>query len=110
MDTNLTWLVHGPGESLGFETRESGYDVFLGNYRGVYPRKLAKWKEGSDYWSYSIDHIARHDIYAFMTKIFEIKVKEFKESENCDGLSEHQIKKIVREKLKITYIGHSCGG
>ena len=94
MDTNLTWLVHGPGESLGFEARDSGYDVFLGNYRGVYPRKLAEWRQKDkdfDYWFYSIDHIAKYDIYAFMTKIFEIKVNEFKQSENCEGLTQSQM-------------------
>jgi hypothetical protein len=40
-DTCWTWIIHGPGESLGFETRDSGYDVFMGNYRGIYPRKLS---------------------------------------------------------------------
>ena len=59
---------------------------------------------------YSIDHIARYDIYAFMTKIFEIKIKEFKEIEDCKDLSDDQIRKIVREKIKINYIGHSLGG
>jgi hypothetical protein len=68
-DTNYTWLVHGSGESLGFEARDSGYDVFLGNYRGVYPRKMAPWKaaqQDSHYWRYSIDHIAHYDIRAFI--------------------------------------------
>lgn len=69
-DSSFTWLVHGLGESLGFEARDSGYDVFLGNYRGVYPRKMAKWKKDDDYWFYSIDHIAKYDIHAFLTKIF----------------------------------------
>lgn len=43
-DKCWTWLCHGPGESIGYEARDAGYDVFLGNYRGVYPRKLAEWK------------------------------------------------------------------
>lgn len=49
----------------------------MGNYRGVYPRKLAKWKEdqeGCNYWDYSIDHIAKYDIHAFITKIVAIKI------------------------------------
>jgi len=45
MDNPITWLIHGSGESLGFEARDSGYDVFLGTYRGVYPRKQAEWKK-----------------------------------------------------------------
>ncbi len=39
-DTFWTWVIHGPGESMAFQARDSGYDVFMGNYRGVYPRKL----------------------------------------------------------------------
>ena len=80
-DKCWTWLCHGPGESIGYEARDAGFDVFLGNYRGVYPRKLAAWKQNEkdcNYWDYSIDHIAKHDIYAFIRKIFEIKVEEFK--------------------------------
>ena len=86
-DTSFTWLVHGPGESLGFEARDSGYDVFLGNYRGVYPRKMAKWKQDDDYWFYSIDHIAKYDIHAFLSKIFQIKVDEYKQMEDCSELT-----------------------
>mmetsp|Transcript_24675 Transcript_24675/g.38383 ORF Transcript_24675/g.38383 Transcript_24675/m.38383 type:complete len:122 (+) Transcript_24675:1500-1865(+) len=65
-----------------------------------------------DYWSYGIDHIARWDVYGFLTRILEIKVTEFKEMEPeaCRGLSDIEIKKLVRAKLKITYIGHSLGG
>ena len=84
-DKSWTWLCHGPGESIGYEARDAGYDVFLGNYRGVYPRKLAEWKQKQqdcNYWDYSIDHIAKFDIYAFIHKIFETKVEEFKEREN----------------------------
>jgi len=113
-DTVWTWLIHGMGESLGFQARDSGFDVFMGQYRGVYPRKLAKWKEERDgkdsFWDYGIDHIARWDIYGFLTKIFEIKVHEYKAANNCEGMTDQQIRKFVRSKLKITYIGHSLGG
>jgi pimeloyl-ACP methyl ester carboxylesterase len=75
LDSCSTWITHGPAESLGFEARDGGFDVYLGNYRGVYPRKTKYDK--ADYWNYSVDHIAKYDIHAFMKKIFEIKVKEY---------------------------------
>ena len=81
VDNCQTWLVHGQGESMGFEAHDSGFDVYLGNYRGVYPRKITKQKEDSeksDYWQYSIDQIARFDISAFIDRIFEIKVEEMR--------------------------------
>jgi hypothetical protein len=55
-----------------------GYDVFLGNFRGIYPRKLAKWKADSNahYWNYNIDHLAKYDLASFMKKIIEVKTQE----------------------------------
>jgi pimeloyl-ACP methyl ester carboxylesterase len=95
---------------------ESGYDVYMGQYRGVYPRKLAQWKEKRDgyssYWDYSIDHIAKYDIQAFLKRILAIKVGEFIEMnpEEAKKMSIGEIKKLVRNRLQITYIGHSLGG
>jgi len=42
VDSNTTWIVHGPGESIAFASRDDGYDVFMGNFRGVYPRKVTE--------------------------------------------------------------------
>lgn len=64
---------------MGFVASDAGFDVFLGNYRGIYPRKLSpRAKKDKNYWDYSIDHIAKYDITAFIDKIFEIKVEELK--------------------------------
>jgi hypothetical protein len=48
----------------------------MGNFRGIYPRKLAKWKQDANYWNYNIDHCAKYDLAAFMKKIVDIKTKE----------------------------------
>jgi hypothetical protein len=48
---------------------------------------MAQWKKGEGYWDYSIDHIAKYDIHAFLSKIFKIKVEEFKRMEECSQLT-----------------------
>ena len=45
LDNAQTWVVHGRDSSAAYLAHQLGYDVFMGNFRGVYPRKLAPWKE-----------------------------------------------------------------
>ena len=70
--------MHGKNHSVAYMASTLGFDVFLGNFRGIYPRKLAKWKQDShaNYWNYNIDHLAKYDLAAFMKKIVELKTKE----------------------------------
>ena len=44
LDNAQTWVVHGRDKSAAYLAHQLGYDVFMGNFRGVYPRKLAPWK------------------------------------------------------------------
>lgn len=78
LDNAQTWIVHGRDHSVGYMAHNLGYDVFLGNFRGIYPRKLAQWKTDSNahYWNYNIDHLAKYDLAAFMKKIIEVKTHE----------------------------------
>ena len=80
LDNAQTWVVHGRDTSAAYLAHQLGYDVFMGNFRGVYPRKLAPWKEQSNvsYWNYNIDHLGKYDLAAFMDKIVQIKLKEIK--------------------------------
>ena len=94
----------------------------MGNFRGVYPRKLAPWKKQStvSYWNYNIDDLGKYDIAAFVKKIIEVKVQEMQafikasgidSCENGVGLPNlSEIEAYLREKIKITYVGHSMGG
>ena len=66
MDNSLTWIVHGPASSVAYQAYEQGLDVFLGNFRGIYPRKVAKQKDPKSYWDYNIDHLAKYDVAAFI--------------------------------------------
>lgn len=79
MDSSLSWIIHGQEDSIAYAARDSGYDVFAGNLRGMYPRKCLKEVEDK-YWDYCIDDYAIYDIPAFLEKIIEIKVQELRES------------------------------
>ncbi len=79
MDNSSTWVVHGPSDSVAFQSHEAGFDVFLGNFRGNYPRKTTKWRKEDNYWDYTIDDYSRYDIKAFLAKIHEIKIQELKQ-------------------------------
>ena len=101
----------------------NGFDVFMGNFRGVSPRKLADWKQESSesYWDYKIDDMAKHDVAAFIKKIFALKVNEIMiqmqnyavkrgSSIKRMGLTNSQLKDEIRAKIKLTFVGHSLGG
>ena len=76
LDSSQTWVVHGRDKSTAYLAHRAGFDVFLGNFRGIWPRKLASWKQASgvSYWNYNIDHLAKYDIAAFVKTIIELKV------------------------------------
>lgn len=79
--------------------------MFMGSFRGVYPRKTTKWRaELGDYWNYNIDHLGKYDLSSFITKIIDVKTKELLRI--FSDLDEA----YIRSKIKITYIGHSMGG
>ena len=72
---------------------------------------MAEYKDPKSYWKYNLDHLAKYDIPAFIDKIISIKVKELKEAHYRDSiLSDDAIDLEIKDKLKITYIGHSLGG
>ena len=110
MDNSQTWIVHGPSESMAFNIHEAGYDIFLGNFRGTYPRKTADWKSQSTYWNYTLDDLAEYDVKAFIEGIIDIKVKELMLNEEYKGVGEQEVRDDIANKLEITYIGHSMGG
>ncbi|KOB73732.1 Yolk polypeptide 2 [Operophtera brumata] len=62
------WLLMGPGKSLAYLLADAGYDVWLGNARGnKYSRRHAsKHPAMNDYWLFSTDQIALHDVPAMM--------------------------------------------
>ncbi|XP_045777365.1 lipase 3-like [Maniola jurtina] len=62
------WLLMGPEKSLAYLLSDAGYDVWLGNVRGTkYSRHhVSKHESHPDFWHFSIDEIALHDLPAMI--------------------------------------------
>jgi len=84
------WINNEPDVAVAFQLARAGYDVWLGNNRGnMYSSKHVKLdpvKDAREYFNYSFQDLAEHDLPAQIDKVLE-----------------------VTEKLKLTYIGHSQG-
>lgn len=82
------WLLMGPGKSLAYLLADAGYDVWLGNARGSkYARRhVTKHPAQKDFWQYSNDEIALHDLPTMIDYVLKTSNQE-----------------------KLYYIGHSQG-
>ncbi|VVC99089.1 unnamed protein product [Leptidea sinapis] len=82
------WLLMGPHKSLAYMLSDAGFEVWLGNARGSkYSRKhVSKHPAQDDFWSYSIDEVALHDLPAMIDYVLRT--------------SEHE---------NLYYVGHSQG-
>lgn len=122
LDSARMWVANGQDRSAAYMAHRNGFDVFMGNFRGVSPRKLADWKQRSSesYWNYKIDDLAKHDVSAFVKKILALKVNEIMilmqnyavkrgSSIKRMGLTNSQLKNEIRAKIKLTFVGHSLG-
>lgn len=88
MGSSDDWLLLGPEKSLAYQLADAGYDVWLGNARGSrYSRHHAsKHPAVDEFWDYSNDDIAQHDLPAMIDYILK-----------------------VTGQNKLDYIGHSQG-
>ncbi|NP_001119718.1 egg-specific protein precursor [Bombyx mori] len=82
------WLLMGPSKSLAYMLSDAGYDVWLGNVRGnKYSRShVSKHPALNDFWKFSNDEIALHDLPAIIDHVLDISGQE-----------------------RLHYIGHSQG-
>jgi len=92
-DNSFAFIANGSAYSIGYRAYEQGFDVFMGNFRGNFPRKHTDARY-ANYWDYTLDDLARFDMTAFIKAVVKTKQKELKEGET----------------VEITYIGHSMGG
>ncbi|KAA8542681.1 hypothetical protein F0562_023820 [Nyssa sinensis] len=106
LDSSMGWVSNGVVGSPAFAAFDQGFDVFLGNLRGLVSREhVDKNISSRQYWQYSINEHGTEDIPAIIEKIHEVKTSELKSSqpdleEETDG----------DQPYKICAVCHSLGG
>nr|GEV97300.1 AB-hydrolase lipase domain-containing protein [Tanacetum cinerariifolium] len=105
-DSSMGWVSNGVVGSPAFAAFDQGYDVYLGNFRGLVSREhVNKNISSRDYWRYSINENGIEDIPAMIDKIHEVKTSELR------SLSEPETEDTNTEQpYKLCSICHSLGG
>ncbi|CAN7058767.1 unnamed protein product, partial [Brassica oleracea var. botrytis] len=102
LDSSMGWVSNGVVGSPAFAAYDQGYDVYLGNFRGLVSRDhVNKNISSKDFWSYSINEHAREDIPAIIAKIHEIKTSELR-------LYQPNVEE-VEQPYKLCLLSHSLG-
>uniref|UniRef100_A0A7N0VF81 Partial AB-hydrolase lipase domain-containing protein n=1 Tax=Kalanchoe fedtschenkoi TaxID=63787 RepID=A0A7N0VF81_KALFE len=106
LDSSMGWVSNGVVGSPAFAAYDQGYDVYLGNFRGLVSREhVNKNISSRQYWNYSINEHGTEDIPAMIDKIHQIKVCELgnSETDSQEGTSDEQ-------PYKLCAVCHSLGG
>ncbi|KAI5330386.1 Hypothetical predicted protein [Prunus dulcis] len=106
LDSSMGWVSNGVVGSPAFAAYDQGYDVFLGNFRGLVSREhVNKNISSRQYWQYSINEHATQDIPAMIEKIHQVKTAELK-------LSQPDLEEETNDEqlYKLCAICHSLGG
>ncbi|XP_058091374.1 uncharacterized protein LOC131237557 isoform X2 [Magnolia sinica] len=105
LDSSMGWVSNGVVGSPAFAAFDQGYDVFLGNLRGLVSREhVDKNISSRKYWRYTINEHGTHDIPAMIEKIHEVKTSELKNTQpECDD-------KTIDQPYKLCAMCHSLGG
>ncbi|KAL5052580.1 hypothetical protein RYX36_033262 [Vicia faba] len=105
-DSSMGWVSNGVVGSPAFAAYDHGYDVFLGNFRGLVSREhIDKNISSREYWRYSINEHGTEDIPAMVEKIHQVKTAELKLS-NPDIEEDNNGDQLY----KLCAISHSLGG
>ncbi|CAI9113626.1 OLC1v1014261C1 [Oldenlandia corymbosa var. corymbosa] len=106
LDSSMGWVSNGVVGSPAFAAFDQGYDVFLGNLRGLVSREhVDKNISSRQYWSYSVNEHGTEDIPAIIEKIHELKVSELKSTQ-----SDQEGEGTDEQPYKLCAICHSLGG
>ncbi|KAJ0105317.1 hypothetical protein Patl1_19068 [Pistacia atlantica] len=106
LDSSMGWVSNGVVGSPAFAAYDQGYDVFLGNFRGLVSREhIDKNISSRQYWQYSVNEHGMEDLPAIIEKIQEIKTSELK-------ISHPDLKEEINEDqpYKLCAVCHSLGG
>ncbi|KAJ8752709.1 hypothetical protein K2173_007019 [Erythroxylum novogranatense] len=106
LDSSMGWVSNGVVGSPAFAAYDQGFDVFLGNFRGLVSREhIDKNISSRKYWRYSINEHGTEDIPAMIEKIHEVKTAELKLSQPDIG------EELMDDQpYKLCAICHSLGG
>ncbi|KAJ4961380.1 hypothetical protein NE237_021290 [Protea cynaroides] len=106
MDSSMGWVSNGVVGSPAFAAFDQGYDVFLGNFRGLVSREhVNKNISSREYWKYSINEHGTRDIPAMIEKIHQVKTSELKSI-----LPDFEELTNDDQPYKLCTICHSLGG
>ncbi|XP_042042347.1 lipase 3-like [Salvia splendens] len=106
LDSSMGWVSNGVVGSPAFAAFDQGYDVFLGNLRGLVSREhIDKNISSRQYWKYSINEHGTRDIPAMVEKIHDIKISELKSNQ-----SDPKEESNSDQPYKLCAICHSLGG
>uniref|UniRef100_A0A1D1ZHN3 Lipase member N n=2 Tax=Anthurium amnicola TaxID=1678845 RepID=A0A1D1ZHN3_9ARAE len=105
LDSSMGWVSNGVVGSPAFAAFDQGYDVFLGNLRGLVSREhVDKNISSRKYWRYSINEHGTQDIPAIIGKIHQVKTNELKMLQpECGEETDDQ-------PYKLCTVCHSLGG
>lgn len=106
LDSSMGWVSNGIVGSPAFAAFDQGYDVFLGNFRGLVSREhVDKNISSKQYWRYSINEHGTKDVPAMIEKIHEVKTSELK-LRNPEPNEENN----NEQPYNLCAICHSLGG
>lgn len=104
-DSSMGWVSNGVVGSPAFAAFDQGYDVFLGNFRGLVSREhVNKNMSSREYWRYSINENGIEDIPAMIEKIHQVKTSELEQD------TEETTNTTTEQPYKLCAICHSLGG
>ncbi|XP_026407831.1 uncharacterized protein LOC113303058 [Papaver somniferum] len=105
LDSSMGWVSNGVVGSPAFAAFDQGYDVFLGNFRGLVSREhVDKGLSSRQYWRYSVNEHGTQDIPAMIEKINQVKTHELRASPAIEEETSDD------QPHSICAICHSLGG
>jgi pimeloyl-ACP methyl ester carboxylesterase len=107
----VSLLFHLCSKSKLYLLYSAGYDVFLGNFRGLASKEHVNRNiSAQSYWRYSVNEHGTQDIPAMLSKIHEIKTSDLKDIKDDVSMSNPVNSHGERLPYSLCGVAHSLGG